>query len=90
MKVLKDIEPDEHEMAAMIKNQALVRESRFYAEDTATGKARLKAMKKVRGSLIETGFVLVPVITQTDAHTHTQTHTHLYQHTNTNGSTAEN
>jgi len=47
MKVLKDIEPDEYELASMIRNQALVRGSRFYATDTPAGITRLKAMTKV-------------------------------------------
>ena len=47
MKVLKDIEPDEAELASMVRNQALVRGSRFYATDTSTARTRLKAMIKV-------------------------------------------
>jgi len=47
MKVLKDIEPDQYELESMIRNQALVGGSRFYATDASTGKSRLKAMTKV-------------------------------------------
>jgi len=49
MKVLRDVEPDEFELAAMIRNQAMARESRFYAVDTSTGMARLTANRKALG-----------------------------------------
>lgn len=51
MKVLKDVEPDEWELASMIRNQAMARESRFYAVDTSTGKARLAANRKAFGAV---------------------------------------
>lgn len=46
MKVMRDVVPDEWEMAALVRNQAMARESKFYAVDTTTGIARLKAMQK--------------------------------------------
>ncbi len=49
MKVLRDVEPDDQELAAMIRNQAMARESRFYAVDAVTGTTRVKALQKAWG-----------------------------------------